>query len=177
MTKKMIRNLHHTAFLSLFMLALAVASNQAFAQDSQPQEGAQQQETKKLSDLFSTIDISTITSLLFTGPEHREVIIARRSAGNVRAPESSPKDGSVPGEEDRYVHLQGIVYTSKEDWVIWLNGVRIAPDALPKEALSIEVYRNYIEIRWYDDFTNQIIPLRLRPLQKFNIDTRTFLPG
>jgi hypothetical protein len=143
-----------------------------------PPISAEQEKQNSLADLFKTIDVSTISSLVFTEAEHREIILARRAAGKVRAPEASEGQGGVvPSEEERNIHLQGIVYTAKDDWVIWLNGKQITPLALPEEALAIEVYREYIEIKWYDDFTNQIIPLRLRPLQKFNIDTRMFLPG
>jgi hypothetical protein len=133
---------------------------------------------KPIADIFETIGVSTIKSLVFTSREHQEIIIARRSAGKVKtASSTSPEAKDKPLDEERYVHLQGIVYTSKEDWVVWLNGIRISPDALPEEALGMEVFKDYIEIKWYDDYTNQIIPLRLRPMQRFNIDSRIFLPG
>ena len=162
----------HVALMSLVCLVMIPTLSQAQVPTaSNAQQGS-------LADLFEVIDITTIPSLVFTKTEHEEIIIARRSAGNVRAPHNTTAgDKTPPPPEERYIELQGIVYTSKDDWIIWLNGKRISPKALPEEALGMEVYRDYIEIKWYDDYTNQIIPLRLRPMQRFNIDTRMFLPG
>jgi hypothetical protein len=82
-----------------------------------------------------------------------------------------------PPPEERYVSLSGIAFNAKEKWTIWLNGERVTPDAIPPEVLDLKVFSKYIEIKWYDDYTNRIIPIRLRPHQRFNIDTRIFLPG
>lgn len=82
-----------------------------------------------------------------------------------------------PPPEARYIHLQGIVYTSPDDWVVWMNGQRITPGALPKEVLGFKVYQSYVEMQWFDAYTNKVIPLRLRPMQRFHIDSRMFLPG
>jgi hypothetical protein len=32
-------------------------------------------------------------------------------------------------------------------------------------------------MKWFDEYTNQVFPIRLRPHQRFNIDARMFLPG
>ncbi len=73
--------------------------------------------------------------------------------------------------------LGGIVYAREGEWTIWLNGRRITPEAVPKEVLDLRVFEDYIEVKWLDDYTNQIFPLRLRTHQRFNMDTRVFLPG
>lgn len=77
----------------------------------------------------------------------------------------------------REVALAGIAYTAPMDWTVWLNGERITPDAIPKEVIDIKVRKEYIELKWFDAFTDLIFPVRLRPHQRFNLDSRIFLPG
>lgn len=83
-----------------------------------------------------------------------------------------PKDPGI-----RELSLSGIAYMSKNKWVVWLNGKRLTPKSLPKEILDIEVHENYVEMKWFDPFTELIYPIRLRPHQRFNLDMRIFLPG
>ncbi len=127
--------------------------------------------------------VEKIPSLFFTYWQHRAIIDAKRSRGVVRPPTQAELDALESGEDfivdpgPRDIILSGIVYTTKNDWVIWLNGKRIMPDAVPKEVLDLRVFKDYIEIKWLDDYTNQIFPLRLRAHQRFNMDNRIFLPG
>ena len=129
-----------------------------------------------------------MSSILFTYWEHTALVDARRSRGLVRPPSEAElmrnlKQGEAPIEkvkpppEKREISLGGISYRSPKEWTIWLNGQRVTPKALPTEALDLKVYKDYIEVRWLDDYTNQILPIRLRPHQRFNVDTRIFLPG
>ncbi len=96
----------------------------------------------------------------------------------------------LPGEIDRVgsgeeiidpgireLSLAGIVYRSGRDWTIWFNEQRVTPKAIPEEVLDLRVHKDYIEIKWFDAYTNQIFPIRLRPHQRFNLDSRIFLPG
>lgn len=117
--------------------------------------------------------------------EHAAVMEARRARGMVRPPseeelarslrlQQTPKQKPPP--EEREIKLQGIVYVSASDWAIWLNGKRVTPEALPRETLDLKVFKEYVEMKWFDEYTNQIFPLRLRPHERFNIDTRIFLP-
>ncbi|MCC6598183.1 MAG: hypothetical protein IT559_05300 [Alphaproteobacteria bacterium] len=127
-------------------------------------------------------------SVLFTYWEHVAIQDARRnSTGYAKAPSASElarslktrEDGErvKPPPEEREIRLSGIVYKGSADWAIWLNNKRVTPDALPSEVLDLKVYKNYVEMKWFDEYTNQILPLRLRPHQRFNIDSRIFLPG
>lgn len=128
-----------------------------------------------------------IPSLLFTFWEHTAIKDARRSRGLVRAPTDSEltkdlKKGpeelkTKPPPEERDISLGGIVYVSAGDWTIWLNGKRVTPQALPVEVIDLQVFDEYVELKWFDEYTNQIFPIRLRSHQRFNIDTRIFLPG
>lgn len=76
----------------------------------------------------------------------------------------------------REIDLSGIVYISQNNWRVWLNDTEIQPGQLPKQAIFMNVSRNYIDIQWFDPYTNQIFPIRLRVGQRFNLDMRTFLP-
>ena len=125
-------------------------------------------------------------SMLFTHWEHIAITDARNARGPVRGVtdyelEQDQKFDRDPMEkpppEERELRLGGIVYNGTKDWTIWLNEKRVTPDALPKEVLDLSVYKTYIELKWFDEYTNQIFPVRLRPHQRFNIDTRIFLPG
>ncbi len=126
--------------------------------------------------------------ILFTYWEHVAIQDARNSRGLVRAPSAEELARSLrtrddlevkprPPPEERELFLSGIVYKQGKNWTIWLNGKRVTPDALPVEILDLKVYKTYVEMKWFDEYTNQIFPIRLRPHQRFNIDTRIFLPG
>lgn len=134
----------------------------------------------------SGYDSGMYSSVLFTYWEHQAIRDARNSMGVVRAPSEAElaKDlnqknevGPKPPTEERDISLGGIVYVAAEDWTIWLNGQRVTPKAIPSEIIDLKVYNEYIELKWFDEYTNRIFPIRLRPHQRFNIDTRIFLPG
>lgn len=119
--------------------------------------------------------------------EHVAISDARNSRGLVRPPteeelmkdlRKQPGDKKVkPPPEEREINLEGIVFRTDADWTIWLNGKRVTPTAVPREVIDLKVYKEYVEMKWFDDYSNQIFPIRLRPHQRFNIDTRIFLPG
>lgn len=123
-----------------------------------------------------------MSSLFFSRWEH-DLIIDARLGLNVRPPESPIEDLSSPASiqaEDstiRELALGGIVYHSSTNWTFWLNGLRITPTGLPEQVMNLKVFKDYIEIEWLDTSTNQIYPIRLRPHQRFNLDSRIFLPG
>lgn len=77
----------------------------------------------------------------------------------------------------RELSLSGILFKTKDDWVVWLNGQRWAPNALPKQVIDIKVSKTHIDLKWFDEYTNLIYPVRMRPHQRFNLDSRIFLPG
>lgn len=126
-------------------------------------------------------------SMVFTEWEYAAIQDALRSRGSYRPPtdeeinrnlKNDPNAEKVkPPPEEREIRLSGILYNSGADWTVWLNEERITPDAIPEEVMDLKVYKSYIEFKWFDDYTNKIYPIRLRPHQRFNIDTRIFLPG
>lgn len=134
-----------------------------------------------------TFDRKTFRPLVFTYWEYLAIQDALKTKGLTRAvaPEElkrdlKNRDGTVkvkPPPEEREIRLSGIVYNGAKDWTIWLNEKRVTPSAIPSEIFDLKVYRDYIEFKWFDDYTERIFPIRLRPHQRFNIDTRIFLPG
>jgi hypothetical protein len=138
--------------------------------------------------LSGDIDPNTIQPIIFTYWEHAAIQDARNARGSVRPPTEEElmrdmKTSSLVDEKpkvmptDREIRLGGIVYANGKDWSIWLNEKRVTPDAIPPEIMDLKVYKEYVEIKWFDEYTNRILPLRLRAHERFNIDTRIFLPG
>ncbi len=141
---------------------------------------AQDEGVAKTKKEFSVDDIP---SLFFTYWQYRSILDAKNTKGVVRAPTQSEMDAIENGDEftpdpgSRDITLGGIVFSKDDSWIIWLNGQRVTPDAVPKEVLDLRVFKDYIEIKWLDDHTNQVFPVRIRTHQRFNMDARIFLPG
>ena len=143
----------------------------------------------ELSYKKQPISVVSIPPTLFTKWEYEAILDAIRSRGKakVRAPTARELRDSEDLDEERYrvrpppekrdIILNGLVYSGKNDWTIWINGKRVTPNAIPKEVTDLRVYKEYIEMKWYDDYSQSVYPIRLRPSQRFNLDTRIFLPG
>lgn len=134
-------------------------------------------------ELVGAVDpLKPDVSLMFTSWEHallremkKKVAVARPASQ--REMQNSTEDGKPRPKGIREISLGGIVFADKDDWTIWLNNQRVTPDALPKEILDMRVTDDYVEMKWFDGYTNLVFPLRLRPHQRFNLDNRIFLPG
>ncbi len=121
-------------------------------------------------------------TLFFTLWQHVLLQEAKRTFRTRRPnPAEMQRDAVVPQEERprgiRELALSGILYKTGDDWIVWLNGQRVTPDAIPSQVIDIQVSNDYIELKWFDEYTNLIYPVRLQPHQRFNLDTRIFLPG
>lgn len=127
-----------------------------------------------------------IESTFFTFNELQLIRQARK--GSMFNSESKADGVIMPEDENvlsldfieqgvRTLSLGGIIYLSNTDWTIWINGKELNPDTVPSAVLDIRVRKEYVELEWFDAFTNQIFPLRIRPNQTFNLDARLFLPG
>jgi hypothetical protein len=120
-------------------------------------------------------------TLFFTLWQHSLLQEAKQRL-NTRAPEpgeiAKENSGKPAGPAGpREISLGGIVYVKANDWTVWLNGTRITPKAIPKEVIDIRVHPHSIDLKWFDARTNVIYPIRLRTHQRFNLDSRIFLPG
>lgn len=140
------------------------------------------QQIKKVKPL---VEPSQIPSLMFTTGEHGLIIDARKgltarpaTETEIKESEEQQKDPAQrPPRGPREIALGGIVYVSSGDWTVWINGQKITPDRIPPEILDIHVHKDFIKLKWFDAYTNKIFPVKLRSHQRFNIDTRIFLPG
>lgn len=171
-------------FVAAFALTIFVFPGAGQAQDQapQPQPAAQVVPTAPVAETIQTINPNTINPLVFTFWENSaiaEALAARNKPGaKKRIPDTTQQEDKVkPPPEEREIKLGGILYVSGDDWIVWLNGKRVTPKALPKEVLDLKVHKQYVEIRWFDEYSNQIFPIRLRPHERFNIDSRVFIPG
>lgn len=186
-----------TFLLPVFSILALMVAVPASTQDIPPEAAPVAEEAAAAEPAVEGVMVEAVrkdvppgemSSILFTYWEHTALQDARRSIGMVRTPSEAelmqslgegeaPLEKVKPPPEEREVSLAGITYRAPDDWTIWLNGQRVTPQALPKEALDLKVYKDYIELRWLDDYSNQILPIRLRTHQRFNVDTRIFLPG
>lgn len=122
-----------------------------------------------------------LKTIFFTLWQHKLLLEAKRLF-TTRPPSESElsEDSSSSGPRDpgiREIKLGGILYAGSGNWIVWLNGLRVTPEAIPKEVMDIKVHADYVELKWYDAFSNLIFPIRLQAHQRFNLDSRIFLPG
>lgn len=152
--------------------------------------GAPVSENMAVASASGDIEPISIPSLLFNYWEQTAIIEAKKSAKsggvmrgvtqdeiNRAMDEPMDQERVKPPPEERVITLGGILYTSADDWTIWLNGERVTPDALPKEIIDLRVYKHHIDMKWQDEYTRRLYPIRLRAHQRFHLDTRIFLPG
>lgn len=153
---------------------------------STPEPPAQVQETPFSAPPTKPwlIDPETMPSLFFSTWTQALIAEARFSfqtrpptEAEIRAAQDAADQGDQKDPGLREISLGGIVFADAQDWTIWLNGQRVLPEALPSEILDLKVHKYFIELKWFDSYTNQVFPIRLRPHQRFNLDTRIFLPG
>lgn len=129
----------------------------------------------------ASVTPESMQTLFFTAWQH--ALLQEAKIGfNTRLPNpgevGQSSDPNAPREPGiRELALGGISYGSASKWAVWLNGVRITPDAIPEQVLDIKVGKAHIDLKWYDSYTNKIYPVRLRPHERFNLDSRIFLPG
>lgn len=120
-------------------------------------------------------------SSVFYTPEQYQLLLEAIERFKTRGPlvKTAPTDetGEPKDPGIRELSLSGIAYLSEDKWVVWLNGKRLTPKSLPEEVLDIDVHESYVDMKWYDPYTELIYPVRLRPHQRFNLDMRIFLPG
>lgn len=121
-----------------------------------------------------------VTTLFFTAWQHallQEAKIGFETALPQPGAVASSSSGAPRDPGIREIALGGIAFYNPDRWTVWLNGVRITPEAIPEAVMDIKVSRAYIDLKWFDGYTNKIYPIRLRPQERFNLDSRIFLPG
>lgn len=173
-------------FVIVFMLfASSAVVAPSIAQDVQNQQDSAFADSslKQQKSVKKEIKPTDIQSLFFTYWQYQSILDSKSVRGVVRPPTEAELEAIERGDDlkpkaaERYLSLSGIVYVNEDEWTIWFNSKRVTPDAVPSEVLDLKVYEHYIEVKWFDDYTNQIFPVRLKAHQRFNLDQRIYLPG
>ena len=93
----------------------------------------------------------------------------------------SGKDATLGGGgaviPKRYIDVDGLLYKSSSNWVVWINGKRLTPGYLLPEIVGIHVMKDRIYLEWFDSVFNKIITINLRPHQIYDIQSGILLPG
>jgi hypothetical protein len=140
---------------------------------------------KRVNQKKPEVSIDQIGSVFLTSIEENVIIEARKGAVA-----GLPTDMEFDEDQDlldansnvrpmapREVSLGGVLYVSSDDWVVWINSEKITPKNIPSSIIDIRVNKDFVKLKWYDIQTNQIFPIKLRSHQRFNLDSRIFLPG
>lgn len=147
----------------------------AVAQDIEDQlvslENTEGQQVDKYNEPF--------TGSLFLSPDD----ISKIRQAMIPKPPGQPKDTSTAEkqapiiQQKRMITLAGVIYRDPKDWVVWLNGKKVIPDKLLPEIKGIEVEKDRVHLKWFDNGLNKVISITMRPHQKYNIVTGVLLPG
>ena len=104
------------------------------------------------------------------------VALQRAVAGQV----SAVGPGGAANQEIpqvRKITLSGVSFKNDNDWVVWINGHKIAPGNTLPEIIGIKVERDLVHLKWFDIGLNGIINITLRPHETYDIVTGVLLPG
>lgn len=158
--------------------SLEVTSPEDVVQESPSSEGSFE---KRLGLNDPKVTVQELSSLFLTKSEE-DLIVQARNGLVTRPPTDSEfakeqREGGASVSGPRELSLGGILYVSSKDWVIWLNSEKITPKNIPSSVIDVRVTKDYVRLKWFDSTTNQIFPIKLRTHQRFNLDTRIFLPG
>mgnify|MGYP000852574927 CR=1 FL=1 len=72
---------------------------------------------------------------------------------------------------DRKIKLSGIYYKDDNNWIVWMNGYKLHPRYLMPEIHKIQVKQDEVYLEWYDIGLNDVIKIKLRPHQIYDIVT------
>ncbi len=174
--------LYSIIFLS-FLFSPQVIFAQEVLDDTQPQISDQEVISEMLnraSEVDGALKPTGNFSIFFTPRELALIENAREGVVARLATDTELRDAqneqSVP-KGPREIGVGGILYLNPNDWAIWINNQKITPERIPSEIMDISVGKDYVRLKWYDAYTNQIFPIKLKTYQRFNLDTRIFLPG
>lgn len=118
-----------------------------------------------------------IPSLFFNAEQYAALQEAKQGFNFKPAADTAEAQLYNEGNFIREISLQGILYKSPNDWIVWFNNARMTPKNLPPEVSEFKVHKNYVELKWFDRRSDTVVPVRLRPNQRFNLDAKIFLPG
>jgi hypothetical protein len=112
---------------------------------------------------------------MFTPLEILSIRNALKGGETVDNVPAAQKNYNIP--PIRRIILSGIVYRNPEDWIVWINNQKMTPDDVLPEVVSVAVQEDKIDLEWYDIGLNDVIKIRMRPHQIYDIVTGVLLPG
>lgn len=117
------------------------------------------------SFLFSPLDVAAI----------QRALRGKATTSETLRKEDMP-NAAIPAK--RSIRISGVIYRAAEDWVVWMNGKKVTPDNLLPEIIDISVEdTSDVNLKWYDSGLNQVIAIKMRPHQTYDIVTGILLPG
>lgn len=105
-------------------------------------------------------------SLFFSAEDLMQIRRAKEGKSVIAGKDTGDKIPQV-----RKIRLAGIVYFSPDQWMIWLNGLKVTPWVLPEEVSKIEVHPGWIYLEWFDIGANHIISLEMPANSEYDIVT------
>lgn len=105
-------------------------------------------------------------SLFFSAEDLMQIRRAQEGKSVISGKNSGDKIPQV-----RKIRLAGIVYFSPDQWMVWLNGLKVTPWVLPEEVSKIEVHPGWIYLEWFDIGANHIISLEMPANSEYDIVT------
>lgn len=112
---------------------------------------------------LSTAEITSIKQAMLGTPENSTVLNAAQQV--------------MPADARRLIKLAGVLFKDEGNWIIWLNGKKIQPGRLPSEIVDIRVESDRVHLKWFDNGSNKVISITLRPHQTYDIGAGILLPG
>jgi hypothetical protein len=141
-----------------------VAAAVATPEPAKPPEPVVDRSPFAQSLLFSPLEILLIKKFLEGGDNPANA--------DIEAIRSAPYIPPV-----RRIILSGIVYKGQDNWIVWLNNQKLTPGNLLPEVVSMSVKEDRIDLEWYDIGLNDVIKIKMRPHQIYDIVTGVLLPG
>lgn len=164
------------AFLMVLVLTGVTGLAQAQQQAPSATAPAEGEEAPPQTELLVIDDIPE--SFFFS---RNEVVAIKRAMSGFESAlpsgEGDGADGEAAPPPNRQIRVSGILYVSPDVWTVWVNGRRVIPGYLLPEIVDIRVERRFVYLEWYDQMTDTIISITLRPHQTYDIDTGILLPG
>lgn len=139
--------------------------------------GLQETLDRKLVLREPSVFPNQLRTLFFTFWQHALLQEAKRKFNTANPDQMDPFGTGSTASFPREIALGGISYNTSKQWTVWLNGKRVTPEAIPTEIIDIKVADEFVDLKWYDGATQIIYPVRLRPHERFNLDTRIFITG
>lgn len=164
-------------YLVSFILVMIICTLPALAQDAAVVDpNAEKEPPIRFETPYDYFD----QSLMFSESEILKIQAALVGVENEAInsiDNEDPTSEEINTPTNRFIKLGGIAYTSPDRWMIWINDQRVTPNNLLPEIVEIQVRKDYVDLKWFDEMLRKIIKIRLRPNWAYEIRTGILIPG